>query len=414
MSIQQKLQAVREATELSYLIDDQIRNQVLADLAIRLEQNIPQIIAANQLDLAKMAKDDPKYDRLLLTAERIEGLARDVLKIANSPSPLNKVLEERVLANGLTLKKVTVPLGVVAVIYEARPNVTIDVFALCFKSGNGAVLKGGREAIESNQILVRLIEESLANFSLSNNLLYLLPSSHDAVYEVLNAVGLVDVCIPRGSQNLIKFVRENAKIPVIETGAGIVHNYFDNSADLAIGQKIIFNAKTRRVSVCNALDTLLIHHQRLSDLANLVSKLATKNVTIFADQASYDVLAGNYPQKLLCHATENSFGQEFLDYKMSIKTVSSLEDAILHIRKYTSGHSEAIIANDQQVINKFITAIDVAVIYINASTAFTDAGEFEMGAEIGISTQKLHARGPMALLELTSYKWLAWGNGQIR
>ena len=395
-------------------LSDQQRNQVLLDLATRIEQHAPEIIAANALDLAKMPTDDPKYDRLKLNTDRIKVIAADVRQVASLTTPLGIILEQRTLANGLDLQKTRVPLGVVAVIYEARPNVTIDVFSLCFKSGNAVVLKGGSEAINSNQIFVDLIKQSLLAHRINPDIVYLMPPERAAVYDLLNAVGLVDVCIPRGSQSLIQFVRENAKIPVIETGAGIVHTYFDQSGDIISGAKIINNAKTRRVSVCNALDTLIIHRSRLAELVELVAPLIENKVTIYADANSYSVLEGAYPAELLQSATAEDFGREFLDYKLAIKCVDKLEEAIKHIQQYSSGHSEAIISNDAKNIEQFINQIDAAVVYVNASTAFTDGGEFGMGAEIGISTQKLHARGPMALPELTSYKWIVRGNGQIR
>ncbi|MBX9597690.1 MAG: glutamate-5-semialdehyde dehydrogenase [Burkholderiales bacterium] len=395
-------------------LTDQQRNQALLDLATRIEQQAREIINANALDLAKMSINDPKYDRLKLTSARINAIAADVRQVASLTTPLGIILEQRTLANGLDLQKIRVPLGVVALIYEARPNVTIDVFSLCFKSGNAVVLKGGSEAINSNQILVELIKQSLQAQQINPEIVYLMPPERAAVYDLLNAVGLVDVCIPRGSKNLIQFVRENAKIPVIETGAGIVHTYFDHSGDVSSGAKIINNAKTRRISVCNALDTLIIHRSRLAELAELVAPLIENQVIIYADTESYRVLEGSYPAKLLKSATAEDFGREFLDYKLAIKCVDSLEEAIKHIQQYSSGHSEAIISNDPQSIEQFINQIDAAVVYINASTAFTDGGEFGMGAEIGISTQKLHARGPMALPELTSYKWIVRGNGQTR
>ena len=367
-------------------LSDTQRNVLLLDLATRIEQHAPEIIAANAIDLAKMPTDDPKYDRLKLNTDRIKAIAADVRQVASLTTPLGIILEQRTLANGLDLQKIRVPLGVVAVIYEARPNVTIDVFSLCFKSGNAVVLKGGSEAINSNQIFVDLIKQSLLAHQINPDIVYLMPPERAAVYDLLNAVGLVDVCIPRGSQNLIQFVRENAKIPVIETGAGIVHTYFDQSGDAVSGAKIINNAKTRRVSVCNALDTLIIHRSRLAELAKLVVPLIENKVTIYADANSYSVLEGAYPAELLQSASTEDFGREFLDYKLAIKCVDKLEEAIKHIQQYSSGHSEAIISSDPQSIEQFINQIDAAVVYVNASTAFTDGGEFGMGAEIGIST----------------------------
>ena len=350
-------------------LTEQQRNQVLLDLATRIEQQAQEIINANALDLAKMSINDPKYDRLKLTSARINAIADDVRQVASLTTPLGIILEQRNLANGLDLQKIRVPLGVVALIYEARPNVTIDVFSLCFKSGNAVVLKGGSEAINSSQILVELIKQSLQAQQINPEIVYLMPPERAAVYDLLNAVGLVDVCIPRGSQNLIQFVRENAKIPVIETGAGIVHTYFDHSGDVSSGAKIINNAKTRRVSVCNALDTLIIHRSRLAELAELVAPLIENQVIIYADANSYSILEGTYPTELLKTATAEDFGREFLDYKLAIKCVDTLEEAIKHIQQYSSGHSEAIISNDAQSIEQFINQIDAAVVYVNASTA---------------------------------------------
>lgn len=409
-----QLNQVKEASRHLIQFDALKRQQVLLCLADKIRHASTQIINENKKDLSRMAKEDPRYDRLELTSERINALAADVELVASLPCPLARIIEEKTMANGLRIQKIAVPLGVVAVIYESRPNVTIDVFALCIKSGNACVLKGGKEAQNSNRILVKLIAEALQACEIDPNCIYLLPNEREAMTTLLSATKLIDVCIPRGSQNLIDFVRANAKIPVIETGAGIVHAYFDESGDVEKGRLIINNAKTRRVSVCNALDTLVIHKNRLMDLHHLVEKLAEKNVDIFADETSYHALKTAYPQSLLHQAKASDFGCEFLAYKMAIKTVNSVEEAILHIRHYTSGHSEAIIAEDQKAITCFLAQIDAAVVYVNASTAFTDGGQFGMGAEIGISTQKLHARGPMALEALTSYQWVVWGSGQIR
>ena len=408
------LTATRNAAPKLAAVPDDFRNAVLQDLAKNLVTQTPAIIAANEKDLARMTKDDPRYDRLLLNAERIKGIADDVAKVATLPRPTGKVLEQRTLDNGLDLQRITVPLGVVGVIYESRPNVTVDVFALCFKAGNAAVLKGGKEADDSNRAMIQVIHDTLAAHNLPADLCCLLPAPREATHVLLNAVGLVDICIPRGSQSLIDFVRDTAKIPVIETGAGIVHTYFDASGDVDKGQKIITNAKTRRVSVCNALDTLVIHQSRLSDLPKLLEKMPEKNVVVYADTQSHAVLNGHYPDALLHAATEEDFGREFLDYKMSIKTVPDLDAALAHIAKYSSQHSEAIVAEDTTAIEIFLNSVDAAAVYANASTAFTDGGQFGMGAEIGISTQKLHARGPMALEALTSYKWVVRGNGQTR
>ncbi|WP_133129521.1 glutamate-5-semialdehyde dehydrogenase [Legionella yabuuchiae] len=409
-----RLQAVKLASQELISLNDAKRSSVLLSLAAKLRQSYDLIIKENQYDLALMAEDDPKYDRLLLTQKRIAALADDVEKIARMPFTVGKILSETTLENGLELQKVSVPLGVVAVIYESRPNVTIDVFSLCFKTGNACILKGGKEAFHSNRCLARLISDVLADHLIDLSVAYLLPPEREATHILLEAVGLVDVCIPRGSQQLINFVREHAKIPSIETGAGIVHTYFDEQGDLEKGRLIIHNAKTRRVSVCNALDTLIVHKARLTDLAKLVMMLAESQVELYADKASYSALQSDYPSSLLHHAKPRDFGQEFLSLKLSIKTVESIAEAVLHIKQYSSGHSEAIISEDEKAVGFFLQQVDAAAVYVNASTAFTDGGQFGMGAEIGISTQKLHARGPMALDALMSYKWVILGEGQIR
>lgn len=406
------LQQVRHELVNLRNISDEVRNQVLRSLAQQLLTDSEKILQANRQDLAICAPQF--YDRLELTTARLHSISQDVLKIADSPSPINQVLLDKTLANGLRLQKTSVPLGVVAVIYESRPNVTIDVFALAFKAGNATVLKGGKEAYNTNIVLTDLIKHALKLHGLSSNLICLMPPDRSASLDLLRARGLVDVCIPRGSQALIDFVRTNAQVPIIETGAGIVHAYFDLSGDLNKGKLIIDNSKTRRVSVCNALDTLLIHAQRLADLPQLFAPLAQKQVEVLADVRSYEALRASYPTDLLKLAEPEDFGKEFLALQISVKAVASADEAIAHISAHTSGHTEAIIAEDEKVIQSFLRSIDAAVLYVNASTAFTDGGEFGMGAEIGISTQKLHARGPMGLQELTSYKWVGYGNAHIR
>lgn len=396
------------------LLKEEKINQVLVALAGKAEKHSDTIVQENRKDLERMPETDPKYDRLKLTEQRIKDIANDLRNVSKLPSPLGIRLESRNLNSGLSLEKVTVPLGVVGIIYEARPNVTFDVFSLCIKSGNAVLLKGGSDAESSNRYIVTLIKEVLEAHQVSPQIIELLPSDRAATQELLNAVGYVDMIIPRGSQNLIDYVRDNAKVPVIETGAGIVHTYFDASGDVKKGADIVFNSKTRRVSVCNALDCLIIHQNRLDALPDLTKKLASKHVLIYADEKSFNTLTGQYPGDLLKRAEEKHFGTEFLDYKMSIKTVSSLEQALDHIFNYGSKHSEAIVAEDESTIDTFLKNVDAAAVYANASTAFTDGAQFGLGAEIGISTQKLHARGPMGLREMTSYKWLIRGNGTVR
>jgi len=389
-------------------------NDVLLKLADAVERNIPFILAENEKDLSKMDHNDPKFDRLLLTEERIKGIASDIRNVASLPSPVGRILDQRVRPNGLKISKVSVPFGVVAVIYEARPNVTLDVFSLCFKSGNACILKGGSDAIHSNMALVNVITQILEEEGIDRNVVTLLPAGRSETMQLLKARDFIDLIIPRGGKSLIDFVRENALVPVIETGAGICHTYFDEYGDREKGKIIINNAKTRRVSVCNALDCLVIHEKRLDDLPYLVSLCAGKNVIIYADRKALSALRSKYPDHLLQPATKESWGTEFLSYKMAVKTVASLDEAIKHISRYSSKHSEAIISEDPGRIKMFFDLVDAAAVYSNTSTAFTDGAQFGLGAEIGISTQKLHARGPMALEELTTYKWIIEGNGQIR
>lgn len=405
--------AVIASRKLNLMSENQI-NSVLDVVARYAEQNIDYIVAENGKDLAKMSVDNPMYDRLLLNRERLEGIINDIRNVKNLPSPLGRVLSEAVRPNGMKITKVSVPFGVIGVIYEARPNVSFDVFSLCFKSGSAAILKGGSDAHNSNCAIVSVIKRGLNECGVDENVVSLLPAEREATAELLGAVGYVDLLIPRGSKGLIDYVRDNARVPVIETGAGICHVYFDRDGDVDKCADIVFNSKTRRVSVCNALDCLIVHKDRVLDLKSVCKRLADKNVVIFADQLSFDVLTECYPSQLLCRADETSYGTEFLSYKMSIKCVESLLEAISHITKYSSKHSEAIVSENSESVALFQRSVDAACVYANVSTAFTDGGEFGFGAEIGISTQKLHARGPMALVEITSYKYLITGDGQIR
>ncbi|MBV5282552.1 MAG: glutamate-5-semialdehyde dehydrogenase [Paludibacter sp.] len=396
------------------LVSDKIINQVLLELADEAVAQTEMILVENAKDLEAMEKSNPMYDRLLLTKERIEGIAADIRNVASLSSPLGKVMLDTVRPNGMKITKVSVPFGVVGIIYEARPNVSFDVFALCLKSGNACVLKGGTDAYNSNLAIVEVIRTVLNRFGLEKNIVTLLPAGREAAAELMNAVGTVDVIIPRGGKGLIDFVRENSRVPVIETGAGICHTYFDEYGDVEKGAEIIFNSKTRRVSVCNTLDCLVMNEKRLADLPALCEKLATKNVIIYADVKAFTFLNGKYPAELLQKATDESYGIEFLDYKMSIKTAESIYDAVAHISNYSSKHSECIVSENQKQVDFFDKMVDAACVYTNVSTAFTDGAQFGLGAEIGISTQKLHARGPMGLEELCSYKWIVKGDGQTR
>jgi len=405
-------QAAKQASVQVAQLTDAQRAAALEAVADAIEAGSAQLLAANAEDLSRMDPQNPLYDRLKLSPERLAGIAADMRHVAALPSPLGRILDDRTLPNGLRLRKISVPFGVIGVIYEARPNVTFDVFSLCFRSGNVSLLKGGSDADASNRAAVALIRGVLAGMGLPEDAVCLLPAGHEAVGELLGAVGYVDLVIPRGGRRLIDFVRDNAKVPCIETGAGVVNTYFDAAGDLETGRRIVLNAKTRRVSVCNALDCLIVHEGRLADLPALVAPLAQKEVVLYADEAAFAALAGRYP--LLEPATPESFGTEFMDYKMAVRTVASLDGALAHIARYGSGHSESIVTADEAAAERFRAEVDAACVYVNAPTSFTDGAQFGLGAEIGISTQKLGARGPMGLAEITTYKWLIDGNGQVR
>lgn len=405
--------ARRAGTELART-DTQCLGRAIVRAAALLRENTGKLLSANALDLEAMAADSPMRDRLRLTPERIASIASDMESVAGLPSPQGETLAQWTRPNGMTLRKVRVPFGVVGMVCEARPNVTADIFSLCLRTGNACVLKGGSDARHSNEAIAALLREALRSEGIDQAAFTLLPAGHDAVAALLNAVGYVDVVIPRGGSGLIRFVRENARIPVIETGAGIVHTYFDLDGDLAKGRAVVCNAKTRRVSVCNALDCLVVHRGRLADLAALCDPLAASRVTIYADAEAYAALEGRYPACLLRPASEEHFGTEFLDYKLAVRTVGSLDEALAHIARYSSRHSEAIVTENERTADQFTQRVDAACVYVNVSTAFTDGGQFGFGAEVGISTQKLHARGPMGLPELTTYKYVITGDGQVR
>ena len=414
MMLSETFKRVKAASKSLVFLTDDRRNEVLQALADAIESHIDCLLAANTIDLSCMDKANPMYDRLQLTPQRLHDIANDMRHVSQLPSPLGRTLKEKTLDNGLHLRRVSTPFGVIGMIYEARPNVTFDVFSLCFKSGNACILKGGKDADESNRAGVALIHDVLKAYNINPSVVELLPASHEATEELLTAVGFVDLCIPRGSKRLIDFVRNTAKVPVIETGAGVVHCYFDEAGDLTMGRDIITNAKCRRCSVCNALDTLLVHRNRLQDLPQLCSQLAEIGVKLHADSEAYHVLEGHYPSLLLALVTADIWHTEWLSMQMGIKTVGSIEEALDHISTYGSGHSESIVTEDIEKQHQFQTMVDAACVYVNAPTSFTDGGQFDLGAEIGISTQKLGARGPMALEEITTYKWLIEGRGQVR
>lgn len=384
---------VKEVSKELLLLTDEQRSNILLRIAERTESSMEQLLLANSIDLQKLERSNPLYDRLLLTPERITSIVADLRKVASLPSPLGLVSKERTLSNGLYLRRVSVPFGVIGVIFEARPNVCFDVFSICFKSGNACVLKGSHTAEESNRAIVAHIHDVLRETGVPTDVLALLPPTHEATANLLDAVGYVDLCIPRGGKKLIEFVRDNARVPVIETGAGVVHAYFDKDGDIEKGRNIISNAKMRRVSVCNALDCLLVHRERVADIPSLIEPMKDR-VDIITDEAT--------------------MGTEWMDYKMSLKIVNSIDDALAHIARYGSGHSECIITENEATAAHFQKMVDAACVYVNAPTSFTDGAQFGMGAEIGISTQKLGPRGPMALEEMTTYKWLINGDGQIR
>lgn len=406
--------SVKQASRHMGALSVDRRNEVLLHLADALEADASALLEANSRDLSRMDRSNPLYDRLQLTPERLAGIASDMRHVASLPCPVGEIIDESERPNGLRLRRVRVPFGVIGIIYEARPNVTFDVFALCFKTANACILKGGSDAEDSNKAIVSLIRRVLRDEGIDENVVALLPATHEATAAMLDAVGYVDVCIPRGGKRLINFVRDNARIPVIETGAGVVSTYFDQYGDLSMGRDIIFNAKTRRVSVCNALDTLIIHKDRLADLPLLVKPMADKSVEIYADDRAYTALEGRYPETLLQRADADTFATEWMDYKMGIRTVDSLTEAIDHIAAYGSGHSECIVTGNPDHAERFRQEVDAACVYVNAPTSFTDGAQFGLGAEIGISTQKLGPRGPMGLTEITTYRWLIDGNGQTR
>ena len=414
MSLTPLFQQAKDASRQLAGMTETERHGIFLEVADAIVAHAEELLAANAEDCSAMDRRNPLYDRLLLTADRLAGIAADMRHVASLPSPLGHVCHERVLANGLRLHRVSVPFGVIGVVYEARPNVTFDVFSLCFKSGNASVLKGGHDADHTNRAAVGLIHGVLRCHGVDSHAVTLLPPTHEATGEMLDAVGYIDLCIPRGGRRLIDFVRDTARIPVIETGAGVVNTYFDQSGDLEKGLAIVLNAKTRRVSVCNALDCLVIHRRRLGDLPGLVEPLADKRVTLYADSDAYTQLKDHYPADLLREADAESFGTEFMDYKMAVRVVPDIQAALDHIARYGSGHSESIITEDEAAARLFQVQVDAACVYWNAPTSFTDGAQFGLGAEIGISTQKLGPRGPMGLEEICTYKWIIEGDGQTR
>ena len=404
----------RKASKSIGRADSALKAKVLEDLAVLTEASADQIKQENKKDLDRMDKADPKYDRLLLNDVRIQGLANSLRSVAKLEDPVGKELLRKSLPNGLELTKITDPLGVVGIIYESRPNVTVDVASLCLRSGNAALLKGGKEAHFSNTFLVSLIHKALESNGLPKEIVTLLPTDRSYTEALLKAEGYVDVIIPRGSAGLINYVRESSLIPTIETGAGVCHTYVEKTADADMAAAILVNAKVTRPSVCNSLDCAVLDEEILETvIPKTLADFEKYQVEVYADKKSYPVFE-KLGYKLLQHATEEDFGKEWLDFKVSFKTVNGIEEALEHIETNSSRHSEAIITKDQKLADRFIQEVDAASVYHNASTRFTDGEEFGLGAEIGISTQKLHARGPFALEKLVTEKWVVRGNGQIR
>ena len=409
MNYQEQIFKTREA--YNSFFDYSKVDDLLEYLAHRLETDKDELLAANQRDLDKMSVSDLRYERLHMTSYRIAGIAADIRNVVSQPSPLGKLFEHFVCSDDLEISKISVPLGVVGIVYEERPGLMFNAFALCIKSGNACILKGSSNAKYSNEAAVAIIKEALTRFDFNSSMITLLPTENEATTALLNARGYVDVVIPRGSQELIDFVRDNAKIPIIETGKGVVHMYYDHTANRDLALTIINNSKTWSVNSHNALECLIVHSSRLSDLFTLFNPLADARVTVYADERSKNALHGRYPSDLLKHADENSYGAEFLDYKMAVKTVDNIEEALEHIQQFGSRYCEAIISEDLENIALFLRRVDAVAINVNASTALTERINLGKRTEIGISAQKLHVRGIIGLNQLITYKWEIRGKG---
>lgn len=412
MLIEKQLQKANDSKKVLQQMPEKELKKLLQAISKSILKNESSILQANKKDLSLKAKDDPKNDRLLLNHQRLNNIATAIKNISTLQDPTGVTLTEKTLPNGIRLKKITVPLGVVGAIYESRPNVTFDIAALCLRSRNACVLKGSADADNTNRIAVKIIKTVLKNFGLETGVVTLLPSHREIVQEMLGATKYLDVLIPRGSQGLINYVRKNSAVPIIETGAGVCHIYIEKQANLEKAVSISVNAKVSRPSVCNAADTFIVDEDIMVDfLSRLKPQLSKYGVEIFADKKAYAIL-GEYP--LLHIARKEDFGKEFLSLKCAIKTVKGIDEALQHIDKYSTKHSEAIISEDKKICQRFLQEVDAATVYANASTRFTDGEVFGLGAEIGISTQKLHARGPFALEKLITEKWILEGDGQIR
>jgi glutamate-5-semialdehyde dehydrogenase len=395
-----------------------VRNQALLNIAEALEHHQPETLSANRQDCAEaqsQGMNQAMLDRLVLTPERLDAMAQDVRNIAGLPDPVGEIIESMTLDNGLHLEKRRVPLGVIASIYESRPNVTVDIAALCLKSGNACILRGGRESLRTNTALVQLIHRALESTGIVRETVQYIDNPDRAlVSSLLQLKDYVSLLIPRGGPSLIRFVAENATMPVVTGGIGVCHTYIDRAADVDMASDIVFNAKVQRPTVCNALDTVLIHAEIAPGCLPLIAgRLAAAGVELHCDHRALSILGPQTGANVL-PATDEDWGREFLSLTAAIKVVDSLDDALGHIETYGSGHSDAIVTQDQDAADRFLEEVDSCAVYVNASTRFTDGAQFGFGAEVGISTQKFHARGPMGLRELTSYKWLVRGTGQIR
>jgi len=416
--LEEKGKAAKEASRKLAFLSTEIKNKALLNIAEALIAKQDEILAANKVDY-KQAKasgmNEAMLDRLMLSPSRLEGMAQDVKTVAGLPDPVGEIFEMRTLPNGLQIGKKRVPLGVIGAIYESRPNVTIDISSLCLKSGNAVILRGGKEAINSNTALARAAQQSCLEAGMPDGTIQFIESTERAlVNHMLNMKGIIDLIIPRGGAGLIKLVSENATMPVVTGGVGVCHTYVDKNADLNKATAIAYNAKVQRPTVCNALDCVLVHHQIAKDyLPSIAKEWAKAGVEMHCDKRAMAILK-SIPSLNLVPATDEDWGKEFLSLTAAIRVVDSLDEALEHIERYGSGHSEAIITEDYSAAMRFLNEVDAACVYANASTRFTDGAQFGLGAEIGISTQKFHARGPMALKELTSYKWIIFGSGQVR
>jgi glutamate-5-semialdehyde dehydrogenase len=422
--LEEKGKAAKAASRKLAFLSTEVKNKALLNIADALIDKLNEILEANKIDYEKAktsGMSEAMLDRLMLSPSRLDGIAQDTKNVAALPDPVGEVFEMRTLPNGLQISKRRVPLGVIGAIYESRPNVTIDISGLCLKSGNAVILRGGKEAINSNKALAKVAQEACDQAGVPDGAIQLIESTERAlVNHMLKMKGIIDLMIPRGGAGLIKLVSENAAMPVVTGGIGVCHTYVDKSADLNKAVAIAYNAKVQRPTVCNALDCILVHNQiAQAYLPAIAKEWAKAGVEMHCDKRALAILKANNVilnevKNLLVPATEVDWGKEYLSLKAAIRVVDSLDEALEHIEKYGSGHSEAIVTEDHSAAMRFLNEVDAACVYANASTRFTDGGQFGLGAEIGISTQKFHARGPMALKELTSYKWIIVGSGQVR